>query len=42
MQGYDVVAIACTERHVVGMDISDNAIKKAIEVRIVSVCFFHC
>lgn len=34
-QGYDVVAIACPERHVVGLDISDIAIKKAVEVRAV-------
>uniref|UniRef100_A0A2N9IC03 Thiol methyltransferase 2 n=2 Tax=Fagus sylvatica TaxID=28930 RepID=A0A2N9IC03_FAGSY len=33
--GYDVVAIACPERHVVGLDISDIAIKKAVEVRAV-------
>lgn len=30
--GYDVVAIACPERHVVGLDISDIAIKKAVEL----------
>ncbi|KAL8482709.1 hypothetical protein ACS0TY_025667 [Phlomoides rotata] len=30
--GHDVVAIACAERHVVGLDVSDNAIKKAIEL----------
>ncbi|KAK6138704.1 hypothetical protein DH2020_027566 [Rehmannia glutinosa] len=30
--GHDVVAIACAERHVVGLDISDNAIKKATEL----------
>ncbi|KAE8658642.1 Thiocyanate methyltransferase 1 [Hibiscus syriacus] len=27
--GYDVVAMACTGRHVVGLDISEEAIKKA-------------
>ncbi|KAK6161561.1 hypothetical protein DH2020_004942 [Rehmannia glutinosa] len=32
LQGHDVVAIACAERHVVGLDISDNAIKKATEL----------
>ncbi|CAA0833330.1 Probable thiol methyltransferase 2 [Striga hermonthica] len=30
--GHDVVAIACAERHVVGIDISDNAINKAAEL----------
>ena len=30
-----MVAIACPERHVVGLDISDIAIKKAVEVRAV-------
>ncbi|KAK4801853.1 hypothetical protein SAY86_000056 [Trapa natans] len=30
--GYDVTAIACPERFVVGLDISDVAIKKAVEV----------
>ncbi|GFP83131.1 probable thiol methyltransferase 2 [Phtheirospermum japonicum] len=30
--GHDVVAIACGERHVVGLDISNNAIKKAAEL----------
>ncbi|OWM84793.1 probable thiol methyltransferase 2 [Punica granatum] len=30
--GYDVVAIACPERHVIGLDISDIAIKIAVEV----------
>lgn len=30
-QGYDVTAIACPERYVVGLDISENAIKKAKE-----------
>ncbi|XP_028100612.1 thiocyanate methyltransferase 1-like isoform X2 [Camellia sinensis] len=30
--GHDVVAIACPERYVVGLDISDEAIKKAIEL----------
>ncbi|PIM98237.1 Thiol S-methyltransferase [Handroanthus impetiginosus] len=30
--GHDVVAIACAERYVVGLDISDNAIKKAAEL----------
>ena len=34
-QGYDVAAIACPERYVVGLDISDIAIKKAVEVRAV-------
>nr|POF25811.1 putative thiol methyltransferase 1 [Quercus suber] len=29
--GYDVAAIACPERYVVGLDISDIAIKKAME-----------
>ncbi|XP_058184251.1 uncharacterized protein LOC131301816 isoform X2 [Rhododendron vialii] len=29
--GYDVVAIACPERYVVGVDLSDKAIKKAVE-----------
>lgn len=33
-QGYDVVAIASPERHVTGLDISENAIKKAAEVRL--------
>ncbi|KAM7486454.1 hypothetical protein LguiA_002463 [Lonicera macranthoides] len=31
--GHDVVAIACPECYVVGLDISDSAIKTAIEVR---------
>ncbi|KAL0382004.1 UNVERIFIED_CONTAM: putative thiol methyltransferase 2 [Sesamum calycinum] len=30
--GYDVVAIASAERHVVGVDLSDNAIKRATEL----------
>ncbi|XP_015879513.3 probable thiol methyltransferase 2 isoform X2 [Ziziphus jujuba] len=30
--GYDVVAIACPERYVVGIDISDSAIEKAVEL----------
>ncbi|XP_051127889.1 probable thiol methyltransferase 2 [Andrographis paniculata] len=30
--GYDVVAIACPERHVIGIDISESAIKKASEL----------
>ncbi|KAM7489354.1 hypothetical protein LguiB_026838 [Lonicera macranthoides] len=30
--GHDVVAIACPERYVVGLDISDSAIKTAIEL----------
>ncbi|GMP54946.1 hypothetical protein CsSME_00019929 [Camellia sinensis var. sinensis] len=30
--GHDVVAIACPERYVVGLDISDEAIKKATEL----------
>ncbi|GFS38681.1 S-adenosyl-L-methionine-dependent methyltransferases superfamily protein [Actinidia rufa] len=30
--GHDVAAIACPERYVVGVDISDKAIKRAIEV----------
>ncbi|KAI8537182.1 hypothetical protein RHMOL_Rhmol09G0005000 [Rhododendron molle] len=30
--GYDVGAIACPERYVVGVDLSDKAIKKAVEV----------
>ncbi|KAG2728292.1 hypothetical protein I3760_01G198600 [Carya illinoinensis] len=30
--GYDVVAIACPERHVVGLDISNRAIMKAEEI----------
>lgn len=30
--GYDVVAMACPERYVVGVDLSDKAIKKAIEL----------
>lgn len=30
--GYDVVAIASPERHVTGLDISENAIKKAAEL----------
>ncbi|XP_034223679.1 probable thiol methyltransferase 2 isoform X2 [Prunus dulcis] len=30
--GYDVVAIASPERHVTGLDISENAIKKAAEI----------
>ncbi|KAL2455528.1 putative thiol methyltransferase 1 [Forsythia ovata] len=30
--GYDVMAIACSERYVVGVDISDIAIKKAKEL----------
>ncbi|XP_065634951.1 probable thiol methyltransferase 2, partial [Quercus suber] len=32
--GYDVAAIACPERYVVGLDISDIAIKKAMEIKI--------
>ncbi|GAV67149.1 TPMT domain-containing protein [Cephalotus follicularis] len=30
--GYDVVAMACPERYVVGLDISENAINKALEM----------
>lgn len=30
--GHDVVAIACPERYVVGLDISENAIKKATDL----------
>ncbi|XP_073141449.1 probable thiol methyltransferase 2 isoform X2 [Henckelia pumila] len=30
--GYDVLAIACADRYVVGIDISDNAITKATEL----------
>ncbi|XP_022878984.1 probable thiol methyltransferase 2 isoform X4 [Olea europaea var. sylvestris] len=30
--GYDVMAVACPERYVVGVDISDNAIQKAKEL----------
>ncbi|XP_038883535.1 probable thiol methyltransferase 2 isoform X2 [Benincasa hispida] len=30
--GYDVVRMACSERYVVGLDISDNAIQKAREL----------
>ncbi|XAR54724.1 Methyl halide transferase [Bertholletia excelsa] len=30
--GHDVAAIACPKRHVVGLDISDKAIKRAIEL----------
>ncbi|KAI8536237.1 hypothetical protein RHMOL_Rhmol10G0240600 [Rhododendron molle] len=30
--GYDVVAMACPERYVVGVDSSDKAIKKAVEL----------
>ncbi|KAL6582389.1 hypothetical protein OROMI_006403 [Orobanche minor] len=30
--GRDVVALACAERHVVGLDISDSAIKKAAQL----------
>ncbi|KAL0452856.1 UNVERIFIED_CONTAM: putative thiol methyltransferase 2 [Sesamum latifolium] len=32
VKGYDVVAIASAERHVVGVDLSDNAIKRAMEL----------
>nr|GMD90341.1 probable thiol methyltransferase 2 isoform X1 [Ipomoea batatas] len=32
--GYDVVEIACPERYVIGLDISENAIRKAKEVRV--------
>ncbi|KAF3973739.1 hypothetical protein CMV_002857 [Castanea mollissima] len=32
--GYDVAAIACPEHYVVGLDISDIAIKKAVEIKI--------
>ncbi|XP_059447026.1 probable thiol methyltransferase 2 [Corylus avellana] len=35
--GYDIVAIACPERYVVGLDISDIAIKKALELSSSSV-----
>ncbi|KAK4551755.1 hypothetical protein RGQ29_032276 [Quercus rubra] len=31
-KGYDVAAIACPEHHIVGLDISDVAIKKAVEL----------
>lgn len=31
-RGYDVVAMACPDRYVVGVDLSDKAIKKAIEL----------
>ncbi|KAF5733951.1 thiol methyltransferase 2-like isoform X3 [Tripterygium wilfordii] len=30
--GYDVTAIACPERYVVGLEISDKAIKKAVDL----------
>jgi methylase of polypeptide subunit release factors len=30
--GYDVVALACPERFVIGLDISDMAVKKAKQV----------
>ena len=43
-QGYDVVAMACSERYVVGLDVSHTAIEKAIEVR--AICLpilqIHC
>ncbi|KAL3642146.1 putative thiol methyltransferase 2 [Castilleja foliolosa] len=39
--GHDVVAIACGERHVVGLDISDNAIEKAAELSSVSTKAEH-
>ena len=32
-QGHDVTAIACPERYVIGINISDKATKKAKEVR---------
>lgn len=38
-QGYDVVQIACPERHVTGLDISQNAINKALQVRLTSPGF---
>ncbi|KAM7264822.1 hypothetical protein ACFE04_017917 [Oxalis oulophora] len=34
MTGYDVVPMACPERYVVGLEILENAINKALEVRI--------
>ncbi|XP_057781268.1 thiocyanate methyltransferase 1-like isoform X2 [Salvia miltiorrhiza] len=40
--GYDVVAIACAECHVVGLDVSDNAIKKAMELMSGSPKAEHC
>ena len=32
LQGYDVVAIACPDRYVVGLDISEVALERAKEV----------
>ncbi|KAL0545249.1 hypothetical protein IC582_020399 [Cucumis melo] len=40
--GYDVVQMACAERYVVGLDISDNAIQKAIELSSSSPNMRHC
>ncbi|XP_041989791.1 probable thiol methyltransferase 2 isoform X1 [Salvia splendens] len=40
--GYDVVAMACAEHHVVGLDVSDIAIKKAIELTSGSPNAEHC
>ncbi|KAL1533192.1 methyl halide transferase [Salvia divinorum] len=42
LPGYDVVEIACAERHVVGLDISDIAIKKAMELKSGSPKAEHC
>ncbi|KAI5670069.1 hypothetical protein M9H77_10433 [Catharanthus roseus] len=40
--GYDVAAIACPERYVVGLDISENAIKKAKEAVVASSSHADC
>ncbi|XP_041989794.1 thiocyanate methyltransferase 1-like isoform X3 [Salvia splendens] len=42
LHGYDVVAMACAEHHVVGLDVSDIAIKKAIELTSGSPNAEHC
>ena len=43
-QGYDVVAMACSERYVVGLDVSHTATEKAIEVRAICLPILqrHC
>lgn len=40
MQGHDVAAIACPERFVVGLDVSENAIKQATKVRVNTFGYF--
>ncbi|WZY85450.1 hypothetical protein YC2023_031834 [Brassica napus] len=38
LQGYDVVAVACPDRYVVGLDISKTVIAKSSKVSTVHLC----